>query len=437
MSSHSTEWLSAMIAAQVAVVLVVAQSAAYLFRRMRQPAVIGEIAAGIALGPSLLGLLPGNLTEVLFPAETRPALAAIAQLGVLLFMFVVGWEFDARLIRGRGRATVGTLAVAFVVPMSLGVAFAAAAYSRYGVVGGDRVPFTTFALYLGVTLSITAFPVLARIIADHRLQGTSIGTSALALAAGSDLLGWTALAVVVATTSSRGAPGLGLHLAFVATYLAVMVLVVRPLLVPVCRRLLSSPGRERYLIAVAVPGLLLSSYVTSQIGIHAIFGAFIFGLIMPREPRAQLTLHVLEPVESAGTLFMPLFFMVTGLSVNARTLGWTGLLITVIVIAIACVGKMGGVLLAARAFGSGWRESAQLGALMNTRGLTEIVVLNIGLGIGILHPNLFAAFVFMALVTTAMTGPLLHVTLDRQPAQPSVREPAERTGQRLVSDPGW
>ncbi|MTE21405.1 cation/H(+) antiporter [Streptomyces sp. TRM43335] len=396
----------------MALILAVAAAFASLARRVRQPAVIGEITAGICLGPSLLGLLPGDLPQLVFPDAVRPHLGVVAQVGLLLFMFTIGWEFDHVSLRGRGRSTCAVWLCSVLTPMVMGLGLAALLYDSYGVVDGERVGFPAFALFFGTALSIAAFPVLARIISDKGLQSSRVGTVALALAALDDILAWCLLAVVVALLTASGAAGFLGIVGWGALYVGVMVGLVRPLLAAAARRL--GPHGTSWPTMLAAAGALASACVTSEIGLHAIFGAFFFGLMMPRTaPGEPLHTAVLRPVEQLSKLLLPVFFVVTGLSVDLTALTATGALHMLVIIAVACAGKLGGVLLPARMTGFDWRQSTALGLLMNTRGLTELVILNVGLGIGLLDTELFTTLVMMALVTTAMTAPLLSRVLDR------------------------
>jgi Kef-type K+ transport system membrane component KefB len=396
-----------------------------LCRRVGQPAVVGEIAAGICLGPSLLGLLPGDVPTRLFPTEVRPYLGVVAQVGLLLFMFVIGWEFDHRVIKGQLGSAGATWISSLAVPMALGMGLALAIYRSHDTVDGRAVPFSAFVLYLGVAMAITAFPVLARIVTEHDLQGTRIGTLALGLAALDDLLAWCMLAVVVAMTKATGTGGfLGL-MGWAALYLAVMLWLVRPLLAASAARL--SPQYAPYAVTLVAAGAYASALITSHIGIHAIFGAFMFGVVMPRpEIGGLLYRAAYVPIETVGTVLLPIFFVVTGLSVDLTSLTARDLLQTAAIIAVACLGKLGGVVLSARLTGMGWKDATMLGALMNTRGLTELVLLNIGLGLGLLTVQLFSAMVLMALVTTALAAPLLNALSRKDaesPAVPAASEP--------------
>jgi Kef-type K+ transport system membrane component KefB len=422
MSSAGTDWATAVVIGDVAIILVAARIAVAAVRRIRQPPVVGEIALGILLGPSLLGLLPGHLTTRLFPLQARPELSSLAQFGLLLFMFTIGWELEMHAMRRQGKTAAVVGGTSLTISAVCGVAVGLALYHDHARVAGKAVPFAAFVVFLAVSTSITAFPVLARIIKDYGIEHTGSGRMALTLAAGTDLLGWVGLALVVALASTSGLTGLARLLILTALFGIGMATVVRPALARLFRGPLQAASPAALISALAA-GTLLSAYVTTVIGIHAIFGAFIFGLVAPREPRELLERAVVKPIAQVGVLLMPVYFVLTGFSVDAAGLGWSGLVLLAIVISTACLGKIGGVAVPARLRGTSWRESLELGALMNTRGLTELIIINIGKEIGLLDTRLFTVLVLMALLTTAMTGPVLHVTLRGPRADLSVAEP--------------
>lgn len=397
--------LEAVVVADVAIVLLAGTAMVALSRRLRQPPVVAEIATGIMLGPSLLGLLPGDLPQRIFPDDARPMLSAIAQIGLLLFMFLAGWELDLSRLRGRGRAVGGMAGFSMAVPFLLGLGAAGVMFSRHA---GDGVDASTFALYVGTAFSITAFPVLARIIRDGRLSETRVGTTAMACAAIGDVVAWCVLVLVVALAEAGG-PGQFVQVVLLSVaYGLLMALLVRPLLTALLARS-DRRGHAASLLVVIASGVFLSSYVTSWIGIHAIFGAFAFGLVMPRGTGPALARAVAAPMEKVAALLLPVFFIVTGLSVDIGALGWSGMWMLLLIVVTAVVGKFCGAALPARLSGMGWREASVFGALMNTRGLTEIVILDVGRQLGIIDNELFTMMVLMALVTTAMAGPFLHL----------------------------
>lgn len=398
---------SATLAAEIALVLLAGIGLGWLVQRFREPAVIGEILAGIALGPSLLGLLPGNLTEKLFPAEVRPLLSAVAQVGLILFMFLVGWEFEKRLLRPHRTAafaiSFSSVAVAFV----LGVGVAFLLYDNHSDVGGNHISFAAFATFMGAAMSVTAFPVLARILSDNGLTRTRVGSVALAGAAVDDVLAWCLLAYVSALVTSGGRISDLLQIGVLSLlYLAFMFLVVRPVLAALVARLVRT-GHWRQLFLMLCAGALLSSWATTWIGIHAIFGAFLFGFVMPREPAAELGTQLRRPLDHIALVLLPVFFVVTGLGVDIGGLHGREYLELAAIIAVACAGKLIGAIVPARAFGFSWTESRTLGLLMNTRGLTELIILNAAVSLGVLDGQMFTMMVIMALVTTALAGPLL------------------------------
>ncbi|MHC0431229.1 cation:proton antiporter domain-containing protein [Streptomyces sp. O3] len=426
------EWITVTAVGCLALIFAVTTAFVLVLRRFGQPAVIGEITAGICLGPSVLGLLPGGLPERIFPTEVRPHLGVVAQIGLLLFMFVIGWEFDGRALKGRFRSAGAIWISALTLSMALGVGLAALLYGTHGVAAGRGVPFAGFALFLGAAMSITAFPVLARIIAEHRLQYTRVGALALCLAAADDVLAWCLLAVVVALAAAGGAGGFVSVLAWSAGYLAVMIWGVRPLLAAAFRRL---PDALRpYAAILAAAGAFGSAFATSYIGIHALFGAFVFGMVMPRD--SGLVRLALPPLEHVGKLLLPVFFVLTGLSVDLTSLSGDSVLVLLAVIAAACLGKLGAVAVSARATGLAWRDATTLGVLMNTRGLTELVLLNVGLSLGLISVQLYSSLVVMALVTTAMAAPLLTRLLAAPPGEPPPSTPRRGSQSTVVASGG-
>lgn len=390
----------------VAIILIVGWLLGMLARKVGQPAVVGEIIGGILLGPSALGLLPGHLTERLFPADARPMLSAIAQIGLLLFMFMVGWEFDRGLLRKRRTAAAAVSLSSVLLAFGLGVGLAILLYSNHDVARGKHVPGTAFALFLGAAMAVTAFPVLARILTDSKLMHTRVGALALASAAIDDLLAWCVLALVSAIATASGTGPFVQTLALSLAYVAVMFLVVRPLLAALFRRIARGNGLPHLLVVVA-GGVFLSAYVTTWIGIHPIFGAFLFGLITPREPADALQLHLRRPLSTVGRLLLPVFFIVTGLGVDIGGLTWRNYLELAAILAVACAGKLIGAAAPALALGMRWRQVGTLGVLMNARGLTELIILNAGVSLGILDTSMFTMTVIMAVFTTALVGPLL------------------------------
>lgn len=395
------------VLAGIALILLAAALLARVARKLHQPPVVAEILAGVALGPSLLGLLPGHLDTRLFPDAGRSFLNVISQVGIALFMFLVGWEFNRGVLRGRSRTAVASVSLcALALPFAGGAALALLFYSRHDQVAGRHVGHTAFVLYLGVAVSITAFPVLARFLKDSRVGDTRVGQIALASAATGDALSWCLLAVVIAIVQSSGSQGLLRMAAELAGFALVLVLVVRPGLELLVRRWAVNGGSP-YLLAPIAAGALLSASATSWIGIHAFFGAFAFGCVMPRSPSAPLTRYLRAPLHQVSLLLLPVFFIVVGLSVNLGALRGGDLVEAAAMIAVASAGKIVGASVPGRITGLGWRDAAQLGVLMNMRGLTELIVLNVGVSMGVLDQRMYAIMVVMALVTTSAAGLLI------------------------------
>jgi Kef-type K+ transport system membrane component KefB len=383
----------ALTLAGVATVLVVARLAGLACRRLGQPPVIGEVIAGIALGPSLLG----DWSTSLFPLEIRPLLKILAGVGLAAFMFLVGLELDLGHLGGRRRrASTGVAVAGTAVPFALGVLMAMALHPSH-----NRGDFLPFALFLGAAMSTTAFPVLARILQERNLYDTPLGVLTMASAAGDDVLTWATLAIVVAIVASTGAWTLPWILALSVAFTATMVLVVRPGLV---RFRDCTVGSTELVLVVA--GVLGCAFATSAIGVHEIFGAFLLGAVFPRGPFAD---QIRDRLESVAVILLPVFFVTTGLNVDIGGIGTDGLWQLGLILVVACAGKFLGAGVGARSQGLALRESVALGVLMNTRGLTELVVLNIGRDLGVLDGSLFTMLVVMAVVTTLATSPLLDV----------------------------
>ncbi|HYT92416.1 MAG TPA: cation:proton antiporter [Gemmataceae bacterium] len=398
----------------LAAVVVSGQILGALFRYIGQPPVIGEVVAGILLGPSLLGRVAPDAYTYLLPPSVAPFLGVVAQLGVILYMFLVGLELNPALLRDRAQATVATSHASIVVPFVLGSALALGLYPH---LSSSDVPFTSFALFLGVAMSITAFPVLARILTDRRMHRTELGAVALACAATDDATAWCLLAFVVGVAQAKVGGAL-LVVGLTIAYIAFMLLAVRPVLARSLGRL--DEGRlTRGVVALVFVALLLSALTTEYIGVHAIFGAFLLGAIIPSESAvAQAFVHKLEDLVTV--LLLPAFFAFTGMRTEIGLVSGVGQwLVCGLIILVATVGKFGGTLAAARLTGLGWRDSAALGVLMNTRGLMELIVLNIGLDLRVISPTLFAMMVLMALVTTMATTPILHFLIARHEPRPT------------------
>jgi Kef-type K+ transport system membrane component KefB len=405
----------------LAVVVVTARVVGGLFGLMGQPAVVGEVLGGIMLGPSLLGRVAPQLYAQLLPASVASFLGIYAQLGVILYLFLVGLELDLEsILRKSGHTTLAISHASILLPFLLGSGFALVLYP---LLSTSDVPFTVFALFLGVSMSVTAFPVLARILTDREISKSRMGALALTCAAIDDVTAWCLLALVVSIAQARAMDVIrtvALTLAF--------VLVVLKVVAPLVRRLIPRIDRSKDLtrtgLSIVLIAMLASAMTTEYIGIHGFFGAFLFGAIIPHGSRIAGELNR-RLHDFVAVLFLPAFFAYTGMRTEIGLIsGLENWLLCGAIILVACVGKFGGTLVAARLSGLEWRDSAALGILMNTRGLVELIVLNMGLDLGIVSPKLFTMLVFMALVTTFMTTPILQLLLRKHPWVEPVRSPA-------------
>jgi Kef-type K+ transport system membrane component KefB len=394
---------------QLIVIVVVARVFGYAAKYIGQPPVIGEIAAGLALGPSLLGFMAPEISGFIFPDSSLGVLQLLSQVGVILFMFVIGLELDVAHVRSKATAVIAVSHFSIVVPFLLGVALSLALYERYAPPG---TPVHAFGLFMGIAMSITAFPVLARILDERGLTRTPLGATVITCAAVDDVTAWTLLAFVVAIVSAGGAlPLLGATIGLAATFTVSMIFLVRPFLA----RWLPPNGegdsltKER--IALVLGIVFSAALITELIGIHALFGAFVAGAVMPDRPAFREALR--DRLESFSSVFLlPLFFAFTGLRTQVGLLNdQTAWFVCAGIIAAAALGKLGGSMVSARWTGMHWNDAFVLGALMNTRGLMELIALNVGYDLGILSPEIFTMMVLMALVTTAMAGPLVGLAL--------------------------
>jgi Kef-type K+ transport system membrane component KefB len=386
----------------LAAVVVVGRLFGRVLARFGQPPVMGDIVAGIALGPSVLGFVAPAATFYILPPPVAPYLGIVAQLGVIIYMFLVGLELNPAVIRGQMRATVTTGLASIAVPFAFGAALAVYLYPR---VSSAAVPFVHFSLFMGIALSITAFPVLARILEDRRMTATRLGTTALTCAAIADVLAWCLLAFVVGVVQAR-VESLVLVAGFTLGFVAVMFFVVRPLF----RRLsVASHGRSAQdVVALALASMLLAALATETIGVHAIFGAFLLGAVIPHDGELARSLER-SLGDLATVLLLPAFFALTGMRTEVGLLvGASQWAICGLIILVATAGKFGGTFGAARLTGMDSRHAAGLGVLMNTRGLMELIVLNIGLDLGVISQTLFTMLVIMALVTTLATTPIVR-----------------------------
>jgi len=377
----------------------------WIFTRYGQPAVIGEMVAGVLLGPSLFGLLAPNVFHFVFATSSLDALGLFSQIGVCLFLFAVGMELDISEVRHKAQTAVVVSHSSIVIPYFLGVTLALFLYSHLAQPGAS---FIAFALFMGISMSITAFPVLVRILQDRGMFKTSLGSTATACAAVDDVTAWSMLAFVVAIARATSVGGAAFNLVLVLVFISLMFFVIKPKLPSwIGRPALERPDPSKGVLAIVVGVVLVSALTTELIGIHALFGAFLAGIVMPTAGgfRDKLVVRV---ENLSAVLLLPVFFAFTGLRTQIGLLNsaedW---FICLIIIAVATAGKLGGSALAARLTGMNWSESLQLGALMNTRGLMELIALNIGYEMGILSQHIFTMLVIMALVTTIMTGPLV------------------------------
>lgn len=390
---------------QIVIILATARGIGWLFRMIRQPQVVGEMVAGILLGPSLLGWLMPSVSAALFPPASLSLLNALSQVGLIVFMFLVGLEFNPQNLKGKQHTAVVTSHASIIAPFLLGSVLALYLYPR---LSDDSVSFTHFTLFMGTAMSITAFPVLARILSERNLVRTPLGSLAISCAAVDDISAWSILAgVVLLVRSSTTALPSWLTLFLVTVFIFTMVFGVRRLL----RRLEVTYRKHgqitQDMLALVFLLILLSASLTEWLGLHALIGAFLAGAVMPKaELFVRALLGKLEYI--CVVLLLPLFFAFTGLRTRIGLVrGGEMWLYCALICAVAILGKFGGATLAAGASGTPWREAAALGVLLNTRGLIELVVLNIGLDIGVISPALFAMLVLMALLTTFMTTPLL------------------------------
>lgn len=397
---------------QVLIVIGLSRLVGLVFRQINQPLVIGEIVAGIMLGPSLLGLLAPAVGLALFPAQTIPYLGVLSQIGLIFFMFLIGLELDPKYLRNKLDVAVLTSHVSILVPFSLGTLIS---LLLYPLVSNAGVSFTAFALFLGAAMSITAFPVLARIITENNLQGTPLGTLALTCAAVDDVTAWCLLALAIAVTRTNSMLAAVPTILEAIVYIAFMVVVIRPFLRKLSVHYDRAKRLTQFLLAAIYMGVVASALVTEIIGIHLIFGAFLLGAVMPKH--AGLTRELAQKTEDfVLTFLLPIFFAYSGLRTQIGLLNTPILwLLCGLVVLVAIVGKYCGTYVAARFCGIDKQEASALGWLMNTRGLTELIVLNIGLSLNVISPLLFTMLVIMALVTTFMTSPLLRWTFPQQP----------------------
>lgn len=403
---HNVAHPLAILLVQIITIILAARLFGWIFKKIGQPSVIGEIIAGIVLGPSVLGHWFPGLSEQLFPLTSMGNLQILSQIGLILFMFVIGMELDLKVLKNRAHEAVVVSHASIIIPFALGMGLAYFVYQSFAPEG---VQFLSFALFLGIAMSITAFPVLARIVQERGMNKTRLGAMAITCAAADDITAWCLLAAVIAIVKAGSMVSSLYVILLAAAYVLVMLKVVRPFLKRVGELHSSRENLSKPVVAIFFLTLILSAYVTEIIGIHALFGAFMAGAIMPENARFR-NIFIEKVEDVALVLLLPLFFVFTGLRTQIGLLNdpylWK---VTALIIAVAVTGKFAGSAIAARIVGQNWKDSLTLGALMNTRGLMELVVLNIGYDLGVLTPEIFAMMVIMALVTTFMAGPALDL----------------------------
>jgi Kef-type K+ transport system membrane component KefB len=412
-----------LLLAQITTILVVSRLLGLVTRWLGQPMVIAEIIAGIVLGPSLLGWLWPEAMTTLFPLTSLPALHMLSQVGLLLFMFLIGLELDPKLLKGRTHSSVLISYTSIIVPFALG---AAAAWWLWPLYSSPDVPFVSFLLFLGAAMSATAFPVLARILSERHLLTSRMGAITIACAAVDDVTAWCILAFVVSAARAQAIPDAFWTTGLAVAFVLMMMLLVRPFLRRLGARVASPEGLTPTMVAILLLLLIASSTITEIIGVHELFGAFLFGALLPKEGRlAEALADKLETV--AVVLLLPLFFAYSGLRTEIGLIsGSQDWLVAGALILLATIGKFGGSAVAARLTGLRWREASAIGILLNTRGLVGLIVLSIGMDLGIISPTVFTMLVIMALVTTFATTPMLRwVYPDHEMARDRLVEPAE------------
>lgn len=403
---HNLQHPLAILLLQIITIIIVARFFGWIFRKIGQPTVIGEIIAGIFLGPSLVGMYFPEYSALLFPVESLGNLQFLSQIGLILFMFVIGMELDLKVLKNKANDAVVISHASIVIPFALGIGLSYFVYHQFAPAG---VEFLSFSLFMGIAMSITAFPVLARIVQERGIHKTKLGTIVITCAAADDITAWCILAAVIAIVKAGSFVSSLYIIMLAAGYVVLMLFLVKPFLKKVGDLYSSSENLSKPVVAIFLLTLIISSYMTEVIGIHALFGAFMTGAIMPDITKFR-NIFIEKVEDVAVILLLPLFFVFTGLRTEIGLINdaylWK---VTAGIILVAVVGKFLGSALAARFIGQNWRDSLTIGALMNTRGLMELVVLNIGYELGVLSPQIFTMMVIMALVTTFMTGPALDI----------------------------
>lgn len=391
---------------QLAIILIAAKFCGSLFKRIGQPGVIGEIIAGIILGPSVLGAILPRVNEFVFPPYSLGTLQTLSQIGLILFMFIVGMELDFELFKKNSGSAVVISSANIIFPFGLGMILSYYLYTGYAPA---NVPFYAFSLFMGIAMSITAFPVLAHIIREKGLSNTKLGNLAISCAVLSDVVCWCLLAIILSFVKAGSIAATLLNLLLGILFVGVMFLVIKPLLKSLMIAKFKNGIIEPCVLAISFIILMISAYCSEMLGMHALFGAFIAGAIIPRE--GYFIKRLIYKIEDFTLIFLlPIFFVYTGLQINivfvSNTIFWVTCLLIIIV---AIAGKFGGSALASRLAGESVKDSLSLGALLNTRGLMELVVLNIGYELGLISLQLFTMMIIMALITTMMTGPIFNL----------------------------
>lgn len=396
----------ALLLSQIVTIIMAARLLGWICIKIKQPSVIGEMIAGIILGPSLLGMYFPEFSAFLFPKESLGNLQFLSQIGLILFMYIVGMELDLSVLRKKAHDAVVISHASIIIPFALGIGLSYFIYQEFAPEG---VQFTSFALFIAIAMSITAFPVLARIVQERNLQKTKLGTIVITCAAADDITAWCILAAVIAIVKAGSFTSSIYVILMAIGYVFLMIKLVRPFLKRIGDLQAEKSAINKPMVAIFFLTLILSAYATEVIGIHALFGAFMAGAIMPENAKFR-SLFIDKVEDVALVLLLPLFFVFTGLRTQIGLLNESHLWITAGgIILVAVVGKFAGSALTAKFLGINWKESLTIGALMNTRGLMELIVLNIGYDLGVLSPEIFAMMVIMALFTTFMTGPALDL----------------------------
>jgi Kef-type K+ transport system membrane component KefB len=428
-----TWWALALHSAlAILVTLAATHGLGRMVRRIHQPPVVGELIAGLLLGPTLLGALPGDPSRVIFPSQVTSILTTVGQIGVILYIFLVGLDLNTLGIARRGRDVITISLASLLVPLALGALLGAQLYSSHRLAAGHEVAPLAFVLFTGTAMAMTAFPVLARILRDTGLQRHAIGGLAISCAAIIDVLGWILLALALAVASSTGAKGLVLMVAEGAAFIVVLLVLIRPFLARLIARQPTSHGSAHWFLVVILAMMFASAAITDAIGLHPLFGALLFGAIYPRR-RDPVSTMALDATLRPLTLWviLPFYFLVPGLHVNLREMLHGGLLQLALILAVACGGKLAGAVGATRARGYSWHDAAVMGTLMNTRGLIELVILSAGVSAHVLDAKLYGLMVVMALITTMTTGPSLRLLYGRR----LVPQAIDRTLSGVVGQP--